>query len=133
MLLVAAAADAVVDCWTRQAAAWHAGSSLPPGLSAQGGYLVKYEVEPELVCETKASARHLLLVLEGRFCLFLNLFAGLFFVGQEELERPEHLLRVLEKSLQTYAADQVDFPPAIVDYHPDELPLADDDDGNGDD
>ena len=48
MLLVAAAADAVVDCWTRQAAAWHAGSSLPPGLSAQGGYLVKYEVEPDL-------------------------------------------------------------------------------------
>ena len=63
----------------------------------------------------------------------LNLFAGLFFVGQEELERPEHLLRVLEKSLQTCAADQVDFPPAIVDHHPDELPLADDDDGNGDD
>ena len=78
MLLAAAAAAAAVaaadDCWTQQAAAWHAGSSLPPGLSAQGGYLVKYEVEPDLFVRQE----HLLLVLEERFCLFLNLFAGLF-------------------------------------------------------
>ena len=74
MMLLAAAAAAAVDCWTRQAAAWHAGSSLPPGLSAEGGDLVKYEVEPDLFVRQE----HLLLVLEGRFCLFLNLFVGSF-------------------------------------------------------
>ena len=40
---------------------------------------------------------------------------------------------MLEKSSQTCAADQVDFQPAIVDHHPGEVPLADDDGGNGDD